>query len=605
MSQHGKDPNFNAQITLRKQLVMVGIVLGIAIGSLGSLAFVIWSDGDRSKSTLSDSIAANQEPNATRETTVQNELSPELSKLSKVDSMIEIVSEFDRLSTEQMAALAQQTTNLEPRSKRSTIQTLLIGELSRRDPKHALEQVWKMPRSQWTELVPVVFSEWSLINIEDSFATSMELHAALRETAIRSLLNTRTELSNNRWLTLAAEHDFEESILTLLREREAIALLDSPLDAFQLVIQDDVDDQLQRDLIQKIARTMVQQNGYESFDPLIEYSIWWFSDLLLEEAESNPIEFFSVIKSLPTESRNSVIYPLVKAWVPLDPSTAYESISSLEEFKDKFYYHNIFRIWAEVDLEGLFTRVESFPRSERAWAAYSALLELVKKSPEEALNRTFDYESIVGVDVLDLQESLISEWAASDPKAAVNWVTANTTEDTWDQAWLLWMGLREFVKIDPEAALEFALSQAPESVYVERGFADRVIDDVVDGGELELAMAALDRLPENARIDSFTSVGTALALEHRWQEVVELIEGFSDEEQVRYFNTVTYFAMRDDLFKLLETVPKLPSEKARRLVAQGMLRNHERYGGSLTTDQVNYLQQFVDQNDDSNENHLN
>ncbi|MCY3540866.1 MAG: hypothetical protein OXH31_03035 [Gammaproteobacteria bacterium] len=597
MSKHRTGLNLHSQKRYRKQLVIIGVATGVVFSSLGSLAFVIWSGSDRSNGNSSETIFANQEPHTLRETKVQNEISFELAQLSEVASVVGIFSEFDTLSNEQIAELAEQSIDFESSSKLISIQTLLFGELSRRDPKYALEQVWAMPRPQWKDLIAVVFSEWSLINVEESFVASMKLHDTLRKTAVRALLSTRNQLSNSRWLTLADEHDYQESMLTLIREREALALLDAPLDAFQLVIQDDIDDQLQGDLIQKIARTMVQQNGYESFDSVLEYSIWAFRDLLMEEAESNPEEFFSVVQSLPPESRNSVIYPLVKAWVPLNPGTAYEAISSLEEFKDRFYYHEIFRIWAEVDLEEFFTRVESFPRSERQWAAYSALLELNKNSPEEAANRTFDYESIVGIDVLDLQESMIGKWATNDPIAAMNWIAENTSADTWDQASLFWIGLREFVKTDPEAALELALSQAPESVYVERGFAERVVSDVVEAGELELAMAALDRVPEKARLYSFTSVGRALARKNRWQEAIKLVEGFSDDEQLRYFDDLTYFTMKDNLLEVLETVPNLPTEKARRLVAQGMLANHEQFGGILTEDQINYLQGFVDQNE--------
>ena len=605
MRRHRATQHLNSPKRVPK-LVIIGVVTGITIGSLGALAFVIWSDSGVSKVSTSDSITANQEPKSTQEPKVLNERAPELQKLSEAASVVEIVTEFDRLSNEQIAELAQQTTDLEPQSTLTSVQTILIGELSRRDPRRALEKVWSFPRPQWKELISVVFSDWSLINMEGSFAASMELHATLRETAVRSLLNTRTQASNDRWLTLADEHDFRESMLTLLREREAIALIDTPMDAFQQVIQDDVDDHLQSDLIQKIARTMIQQNGYESFDSLFEYSIWRFRDLLMEEVESQqPTAVFSVIQSLPPESRNSFMYPLVDAWVPMDPNAAYEALSSLEEFRDGRHYFQTFRVWAEVDLDGLFMRVESLPRGERESAARSGILELAKNSPEEAANKTFDFESVVGIEVLDLQQSLIREWAASDPNAAMNWVTENTSEDTWDQAWLFWIGLREFVKTDPEAALALALSQAPESVYVDRGFADQVVRDVVEAGELELAMTALNRIPENARLDSFSAVGRALALEHRWQEAIELIDGFSDEDQVKYFNELAYFTMRDDVFEVLETVPKLSSKKDQERVAGGMLAMQEKYGDFLTADQVNYLQRFIDQNAASPDNHSN
>ena len=592
VSQHQKSTK-----SISKQLVTIGCFTGITIGSLGGLVFLLWPDGDLSNENSSESIAAHQDSVSTQEPSAQNERSMELQNLSDTTSVEEIVYQFDRLNNEQIAELSEQTTDLEPQSKRNYIQTILVGELSRRDPKRALEQVWTFPRPQWNELVAIVFSEWSLNSVEESFTASMELDTTLCETAVRSLLNTRTQLSNERWLTLATEHDYQESMLKLLREREAIALLDTPMDAFHQVIHDDVDDQLQRDLIEKIARTMVQKHGYESFDALFEFSIWWFQDLLMEEAESNPADFFSVVQTLPPDSRNSVIFPLVDAWVPLDPSAAYEAISTLEEFKERSYYYQIFRKWAEVNPEELLSRVESFPRSERQAAVNSGIGELAMNSPEEAAKRTFEFDSVIGIDVSDLQERVIRQWAASDPNATLNWVIENTAEDSSEQAWLLYTGLRELVKTDPEAALELALTQAPESVYAERGYAESVVGDVVEAGELELAMDAMDRIPENARVYSFTVIGRALALENRWQEAIELIDVFSEEDQVRFFDDLTYFTMRDDVVNVLETLPKLPSERVRRQVAQSILTNQERSGDFLTAEQVKYMQQFVTPNE--------
>lgn len=588
-------------IRVSKQLVFVGVLTGIAFGSLGSLAYVIWSDSGMTEDRSSDSNTAHQKPTSTSNPNGQTELAPELPKLSDVDSAFEIVTEFDRLSNEQIAELVQQVTSLDPHLIHTTIQTILIGELSRRDPKHALEQVWNFPKPKWKDLVGVVFSEWSVHNIEESFVASMELRAPLRETAVRSLLNTRTQVSSDRWLTLADAHDYHEAMHTLIQERDALALLDTPTVAFQQVIQDEVDDELQRDLIQKIAKTMIQQNGYESFEILFEYSAWGFRDLLREEVETQPATVFSAVQSLAPEFRSPFIYPLVEAWVPLDPIAAYDALSSLADLQIGPYYVQIFEQWAKVDLEGLFARIESFPSHERESAALSSIHELAKNSPEEAANRTFDFEAVAGFTVLDLQKSLIGEWATSDPNAALSWVTENTSENTWEQAVLLSRGLPEFVKTDPEAALELALSQAPESVYAERGFVEQVVRGVVDAGEMELAMQALDRVPENARLYSFTTVGRALALEHRWHEAIELIDGFSEEDQVKYYDDVTYFSMRDDLFELLETVPKLSSARVRAQLAQGMLANQEQWGDILTTDQVNYLRQFVDQNEESNE----
>ncbi|MXX94672.1 MAG: hypothetical protein F4039_04495 [Gammaproteobacteria bacterium] len=63
--------------------------------------------------------------------------------------------------------------------------------------------------------------------------------------------------------------------------------------------------------------------------------------------------------------------------------------------------------------------------------------------------------------------------------------------------------------------------------------------------------------------------------------------------------------MRDDLFHVLEMVPKIASESVREQVAHAMLANHEQFGDFLTADHIKFLQQFLDEDEESNDSNSN
>lgn len=66
---------------------------------------------------------------------------------------------------------------------------------------------------------------------------------------------------------------------------------------------------------------------------------------------------------------------------------------------------------------------------------------------------------------------------------------------------------------------------------------------------------------------------------------------FSHDDKYRYFVGLTLWAARNDLDKMLDTIPGLPSEN-RWLVAHAALANAKYYGSLMTEKQIEYLEQY-------------
>ncbi len=574
--------------TQRLQL-MLGLFTGIGFGLIGYWVVALWigvdeSDSDTPLITIADTFS---------EKTARNDGQQYSNQLPA-----EIVSDVDKLSLKQLTVLIDDITQRDSTASLTWVQMFLVGRLTQQDPQAGLELVWKFPRTQWSELVSVVFNEWSIIDLEDAFSASLELRSSLQDTALRSLITTRTDITNDRWLALGIEYDLDETVRSLLREQEAMTLLASPLDAIRLLREDYVPDELQYDLRKKFAKTAIQRKGIAALKSIIEMlaenSRFVQLDFIEEEVSAlPPAEVVALFQDFPNELRRNTTHGMIESWVSASPEIAYQELSSLSEFRKSSWTFPVFSSWAEVDADGLLDRIESFPRSERGYAASVGIGELVKKSPAEAANRIAELDNVLGVEGSRLQGTLVEYWRKIDPTATLLWITENTEEGGRNQANLLWQLLYDYVEKDPAKALDIALSQSPTSVYAERGSVSEIIRKLTEAGEFELAMGALDRIPDAARSESYTAVGRVLVEKDQWQEAIDLVAEFSEEDQFQHFRGLTFWAIRNDLEKMLATIPGIPSEKTRGQIAQAAIANHEYYGNMLTEKQIRFLEQYI------------
>lgn len=570
--------------------LMFGLLAGIGLGLIGYITVVMLFIKDSSETEFASSTGL-QFGEVERSSPGIDQRYVESLSGSEIFNQIENISRTELTKLVADIATSDTVVSLTP------VPLYLMGKLAQQDPQVGIELVWKFPRHKWGDLVTVVFSEWSIINLEEAITASVELSNELRDTALRSIIATRTDVAIERWLALGSEIELEEAIRNLVREQEAMALLDTPLDAIRLLQEDDVPDKLQFDLRNKFARTAIQRDGITALKPIVEIlaenSRFVALEFLDEDVSVQLADVADALQDFPSELRRHAMYAVIDSLVSDSPEIAYDELSMLEEFRKNMWYVQVYSVWAEIDADGLLDRIESFPRNERGNAASFGISELVQKSPAEAANRIESLRNVLGVDVLNLQNTLVRYWGESEPTATLQWITENTEEGSRNQASLLWTFLYGYVEEEPAKALDIALSQSPTSAYAERGSVSTIISKLTEAGEFELAIGALDHVPDAARSESYSAVGRVLVEKDQWQEAIDLVAEFSEEDQSRHFRALTYWGIRNDLEKMLDTIPGIPSEKTRSQVAQAAIVNHERYGSMLTEKQIEFLEQYT------------
>lgn len=578
----------------KRRHLMLGLLAGIGLGLIGYIAVVVLLIKDSSEVDLASS-AGPQYGETTKEV---ESLSPGIDEsYVKSLSRSEIVNQIENISRTELAELVAEVTTSDTTVSQTGVPLYLMGKLAQQDPQMGIELVWKFPRHNWGDLVTVVFSEWSIINLEEAITASLELRNELRDTALRSIIATRTDVANERWLALGSEQYQAEALRVLVREQEAMVLLDTPLDAIRLLQEDDVSDGLQVDLRTKFARTAIQREGITALKPLVEIlaktSRYVSLEFLDEDDSVQLVDVADALQDFPTEVRRNAMSRLTNTLFSDSPETAYDELSKLVDYQRDSWYWGIFSNWAEIDVEGFLDRIESFPRDERDYAASVGIRELAQDSPAEAAIRIETFRNVLGVDVLDLQDTLVRYWGKSEPTATLQWITENTEVGSRHHAKLLWTFLYDYVEKEPAKALDIALSQPPTSAYAERGSVSTIISKLTEAGEFELAMGALDRVPDAARSGAYSAVGRVLVEKDQWQEAIDLVAEFSEEDQFEHFRGLTFWGIWNDLEKMLATIPGIPSEKTRSQVAQAAIANHENFGNMLTEKQIEFLEQFT------------
>lgn len=578
----------------KRRHLMHGLLAGIGLGLIGYIAVVVLFIKDSSEADLASSAG----PQYGETTEEVESLSPGIDQsYVKSLSRSDIVNQIENISRTELTELVADVATSDSTVSQTGVPLYLMGKLAQQDPQVGIKLVWKFPRHKWGDLVTVVFSEWSIINLEEALTASVELRNELRDTALRSIIATRTDVANERWLALGSEHDQAEALRNLVREQEAMVLLDTPLDAIRLLQEDDVSDGLQVDLRTKFARTAIQREGITALKPLVEIlakiSRYVSLDFLDEDDSVQLADVADALQDFPSEVRRVAMSRLTNTLFSDSPETAYDELSKLVDYQRDSWYGGIFSNWAEIDVEGFLDRIESFPRDERDYAASVGIRELAQESPAEAAIRIETFRNVLGVDVLNLQDTLVRYWGESDPTATLQWITENTEVGSRHQAKLLWTFLYDYVEKEPAKALDIALSQPPTSAYAERGSVRTIISKLTEAGEFELAMGALDRVPDAARSGAYSAVGRVLVEKDQWQEAIDLVAEFSEDDQFEHFRGLTFWGIWNDLEKMLDTIPGIPSAKTRSQVAQAAIANHEDFGNMLTEKQIEFLEQYI------------
>ena len=210
--------------------------------------------------------------------------------------------------------------------------------------------------------------------------------------------------------------------------------------------------------------------------------------------------------------------------------------------------------WANHDPRSLLSQLDQVPALLREFGQLEALRSLARSSPEEAVGLIADvkneqYKQRVAF-------AIAVNWSAIDPRAAWHWVqTSAEVQELYKdmQLRIQTTTLREMVR---QGHLQIAQEISQEQPNP--ALSGAVIGEVAHSLGANEAVGMLQEVPDQrVRRAAYSRVGTALIIEGRSTEAIQLVEAESLEYQEGYFRSLApYWIDSDpqDAFSKLDSI---------------------------------------------------
>lgn len=500
-------------------------------------------------------------------------------------SLIHVISE---LSQDHLTELITQSVEISNDRRSQDILELLLGQLARKNPQRAVDEIWKTPTSRWEDLIPVVFGEWSSSDFESALRASSSLKGWEQETATRAILNEQEDLSDESVMNLARSHGIESLVARCIQEIQVLKLLQEPSTAWNLILNDNVPDLTQTKSLDIVVREWMKEVGFEVLDHLYEdlyhTDFGVFEEILDSVTKTDFHRAFEFLTTMSVEKQNVIAPRLLGRWAEQNPDAAWQATARIVHGTTRRSARtNVMFGWAEKDPSSLLANVDALPRSMWRLAVGAAVPSLARTDPEKAAEHLVRLKPLVSSVDLITEFSLVEEWAKRDVIAAKNWVDQHAPEPNSRRSRLMQRVLTQYALTDTEAAIKLALAEEVNEADP-FGAEAYVISALVSHGKMDLAFEMLPRVRTSARLSSTIEIAQGLLVLDRSDAAVELAQQLSLDERTDFFKRLAQFWFEVDLEELLNRLTTFPTDGTRAAVAKELLTRVEYTPGTRLTD---------------------
>lgn len=593
------------QLTKPYLLLSICIVTGIGLAAL----FFFTHDSHRDASdtsTENGSIPqAASQTNLSVQATVPSEFTT--SYISSIVSLSNLQSPYSRrealhvvledTSKADLLNLLHASREFAQNSSSSEIRSTIVWKLASIDARAAFEQMQAIPAHERTEHLRNVFLEWGTSNLDEAIQTAKKLKGRQQESALKSILDSQVDLSGRELREIARQVGNESLAAEAISAAAAERLMEDPEKAWQVIVEDDVDNALQVDVLVRIVNIWTEQAGVEEVlsrvvgtplgdDHLRDSVVRTISDV-------DPARAIEYLRTVSENERETYATIVASYWAREDPQSALEAASTLEppELREALE-HSLIYSWSQSQPRDVIENVEMLRPHQRSDALGFALIEIAKDSPEEAIAHLESLEAHVD-DTSIIALGIVMGWSESDPHAAAEWVLSKYEEHD-QRRMLLNLVLRSFAFKDPAGAFEMALDQPVQEH--EQGLEVDVVNSLTANGKLDEALELLPRVRQEFKIESYVDVGKALVRNNQPDRAIGMAQQFTGQDRVRYYLDVISSWAEFNPSQLYESLGSLPSVRVQSYAAQ-ILITHNRTNGILTDDQMARARSYLSNSD--------
>lgn len=520
-----------------------------------------------------------------------------------IRDVLHVIDHLDRQTLEQhLSRVLQPDEN--SRNKRTA--KLVVSRLAELDPSSAFQAVNGLDYFKREWLMPVVMASWARESETDAITAASTLTSdSLKKSALHSILANSTGLDNQRVLDLAITLDMDALVKQVLSEVQVRKMHDTPRQAFEFLLTDEVPDQDQRDIFNEVAEDWLQRAGTDAFSGL--FDVMRTKDRGLSSSWRNLFDFKRrmceidialVWKLLQTDyhelRHTNLPHSILADWMEEDTDAAIAALDELEVKRpvDELW-KDVIGSWTASNPSQALQNVEKIPQGHRTYLYTEAIFGLALEGEIYEALQAFEQLETLEVNTYNAQYCLLLGWTDHDVPAAIDWVLANTEKGSDFRYAHLRKNLSALAEVDPVRALQVAVeNEDRETADNYYSLPARVIGTVAYRVDVDQAIALLQSRSESANAKEYSVVGEILVMTGREAEAIQLDEKLPIARQLEYFRQITERWYYYDPEALIEGLSGLSNERVQRTVAREILDINSR-NPLLTEREIELLREFV------------
>ena len=247
-----------------------------------------------------------------------------------------------------------------------------------------------------------------------------------RDIALRAILQTRTDLPEERRIAIGRQFDREELALRLIQENSYLSQSENPEDAWISTMENGRDLLPIFDSLVDIARAWFELDGVRALTPILEsLKNKLGADVIAKEiislvSQDDPSGTFEQVLMSP-DHRNSLIR-LTGNWATVDGVSALRSVATVEDYATRRDLTSVVMgRWADSDPKGLLEHRNEFPPDMILTVLNLAISKIARQDSDEAIEliETLRGE---GVNTWTVEDTFVKATASMDPRSTLDWI---------------------------------------------------------------------------------------------------------------------------------------------------------------------------------------
>ena len=576
-------------------LAILAIIV-LAIGSF-ALGYIIQSnangiqDGSATSPRPSETVDEEAAHNRTQSQDTQEQFSiEELSDPRRFKSRIArttaLVKSVQISNASDLSEFLNQSKSMQSGGWQEEIQNAIIQRLAVLDPISALAEASEFTDTRQQSLLPIVYREWALIDLDEAISHARNLDDKFRLRVIQSIVRSRDDLPPDRRRSIARSFDQEWIVIQLLKQDSSQNPISDPKQELE-------------DFFSRNSST-VESWSDEQTQFLVQVLSVWLSEEginALEEIKASlPDGFlgetaptFSIIHDLSEHSPELALqlsvatgsvgigglaWLTVRKWAESDPTAALDAVSLLEgQSMKRMLQAQVLVSWAAQNPHELLDATRTMPKELQSIAQEKALSALAESSPQTASNLLGEIENRDARD--RAANNIASSWARFDIDGALEWIENDEIVSDM-QSSLYQSAITSVARLDPQLAMKAALELPTDNDGVGpegHAFRSLVLWD------LDLAVLLLPEVRSGpTRLTAYGAVISNLLGDHKdFRKAMDLFVEVANEVPVLGFNSALHSLVWDTPLQLFESLDEIPTEVLKKRVA-GDLMVHESKG---------------------------